>query len=224
MKKDVFDVCKTKEGSLETLKGILDEIDEPLQKLEAMNAQDENGKSVLYFCILNRKVEISQFLIETGADVNRDNLDGTTPLILAAGYGNFELVKQLIKNGAQIDAKRNDNADAAYFAAEGGYLSILKLLLENDPHIANRSSYKGRTLLGRAAYKGHLHVLEYLVTEHNVDINRKNGNGDSPIRLANLACQSFRPTCDKLCAIINFLKDNGATDKILLDCNCCELK
>ena len=58
-----LDQCRTEEGTLQGLKNILREIDEPQEKLDVMNAQDEYGKSVLYWCIQNEKLETAQYLI-----------------------------------------------------------------------------------------------------------------------------------------------------------------
>ena len=133
MKNAALDQCRTEEGSLQRLKSILREIDEPQEKLVVMNARDEYGKSVLYWCIQNEKLETAQYLIGEKVDVNsKTDTDGMTPIILASAKGYLALVQQLINKGAQIDAKRNDNYDAAYAAAQQGHLDNLKVLIEKS--------------------------------------------------------------------------------------------
>merc|ERR1712126_346405 len=106
MKKAASDQCRTEEGTLQGLKDILRKIDEPQEKSNVMNAQDEYGKSVLYWCIQNAKLETAQYLTEESVDVNtKTNTNGTTPIILASANGYLILVQQLIKRGAKIDAK-----------------------------------------------------------------------------------------------------------------------
>ena len=215
MNKAVLDQCRTKGGTLQGLKNILREIDDPQEKSDVMNSIDEYGKSVLYWCIQNEKLETAQYLIGEKVDVNsKTNTDGMTPIILASAKGYLALVQQLINKGAQIDAKRNDNYDAVYAAAQQGHLSILQILIENSPNVSDRQSFKGRTALGAAAYNGHLEVVEYLVTQLHVRINIKDDNGHTPLKLVefkNYQCL-FRtpPECESYSKIIAFLKQNGA--------------
>ena len=204
------------------MKVILKEIDDSQQKSDLMNTQDENGTSVLYLCILNKKIEISQYLIAEGVDVNKaSNSNAMTPLMIASANGYLDLVQQLIKNGAKVDARSHDKVDAAYAAAQEGHLSILKLLLKDSPYVADRAGPKGRTPLGTAAYNGHLDVVEYLVTEHNARINIKDANNRSPIQRTNGKCLCLKcQKCFNLCKVINFLKEKGANDRTF-KCNCC---
>ena len=171
-----------------------------------MNAKDKNGKSFLYWCIQNRKLEIAQYLIEEGVDVNA-RTNETTPIMLASFHGYLEVVEKLIKNGAQIDAKTSNGLDATYAASQKGHLNILKLLIENNPNVSDSQGYKGRTPLGAAAYHGHLDVVKFLITHHHVRINIEDRNHMTPLELAARRCGV---TCPDQVKIINFLKENGA--------------
>ena len=214
-KDDTLDECRTKEGNLERLKDILQEIDDPQRRLQVINSQDENGKSVLYLCIANRKIEIAKHLIQEGADVNMATTsDGTTPFILASAYGHSELVDLMIKNGANVEFGRKDKVDAAFAAAQHGHLTTLMILLENRTYtnIADKVGFKGRTPLGAAAYKGYLEIVKYLVTQHHVRVNIKDDHNHTPLQLAIRGCHSFEDSnkCKTHSAVINFLKENGA--------------
>ena len=43
-----------------------------------------------------------EYLVEKGANINKENKDGETPLFMAINSGNNELVKYLVKQGADI--------------------------------------------------------------------------------------------------------------------------
>ena len=180
-----------------------------------MNAKDEYGKSVLYWCIEKEKLEIAEYLIGEEVDVNtKTNTDGMTPIILASEKGYLALVQQLIKQGANIEAKSNKNLEAAYAAAQHGHFDILKVLIENNPNVSDRQGFRGQTPLGAAAYNGHLEVVEYLVTQLHVRINIKDDNDQTPLTLAefgNKACLfKTTPKCPSYKNIVAFLKQNGA--------------
>ena len=65
-----------------------------------------------------------------GADVNHQNVDGTSALMIAAHDGATAIVDQLIKAGAAVDLANADGWTALAFAAAGGRLEIAERLLE----------------------------------------------------------------------------------------------
>lgn len=59
---------------------------------------------------------VAKTLISQGADINAVAINGMTPLMLAAWYGDFDTVKMLLDNGANAQAKDSRGASATYFA------------------------------------------------------------------------------------------------------------
>jgi ankyrin repeat protein len=53
-------------------------------------------------------MEIIQFLLSMGANINARNNYGFSPLYQAASKDRIELVKFLLNNGAKIDIKSSD--------------------------------------------------------------------------------------------------------------------
>ncbi|ORX65883.1 ankyrin, partial [Anaeromyces robustus] len=54
--------------------------------------------------------DLVKYLIEHGADINKENEDGKTPLFWACESGNEDLVKYLIDLGADIN-KENEKGE-----------------------------------------------------------------------------------------------------------------
>ena len=85
---------------------------------------------------------IVEKLIEAGADVNRSNNNGTTPLMLYSQYGNEQKVaiaELLIDNGADV-AKRDNNDFSAMMYAAGNHYEmsgkrIVELILDATPSV-----------------------------------------------------------------------------------------
>lgn len=70
-----------------------------------VNAQDSDGKSALHFACEAGNLEVCRLLLRVGADPNciaRD-VDLHTPVSLAIGYGNAELLELLIDFRAKVD-------------------------------------------------------------------------------------------------------------------------
>ena len=76
------------------------------------NARDsELGATPLSWTTLFNHVEVAEFLIQKGADINARNRDGGTPLHGAAFLGHADIAALLIQKGADINA-RNDKGES----------------------------------------------------------------------------------------------------------------
>ena len=68
---------------------------------------DHIGWTPLHYACAKGQLEVAQYLIANGANVNSEALNGTTPLMMAVQSGNEQLVKLLLDNGANLQAKNN---------------------------------------------------------------------------------------------------------------------
>ena len=62
----------------------------------------KGGWTALHLSAANRHIEMSRLLIEKGADVNKQDHSESTPLYLAVGSGDKEIVALLLKSKAQV--------------------------------------------------------------------------------------------------------------------------
>ena len=94
-----------------------------------VNKTQPNGWTPLLFALYNRNSELSQLLIEKGADVNaREWRTGNTALMLAASWGNVPLVQLLIQKGAQINAQQRAGNTALSYAVSYQHDDVVQLL------------------------------------------------------------------------------------------------
>ena len=70
-----------------------------------------------------------QRALESGLDSDVRESNGNTPLIVAAMFGQTDLVRLLIENKAALDVQNNDGATALFVAALFGHPDAVKLLL-----------------------------------------------------------------------------------------------
>jgi len=110
-------------------------------------------------------------MIDQGADVNRAQPDGTTPLHWAAYRVDQELVQRLLKKGAKANVVNHYGASPLAEAARVANVPLVGMLLEAgaDANIANED---GQTALMLAARTGDVAVAELLV-KHSADVNRR---------------------------------------------------
>ena len=75
-------------------------------------------------------VAIIRFMLERGADINRQCADGNTPLIDAAIMGETEAVNLLLCHGAVVDLPNGSvQCTALHFACFKGHEGAVRLLL-----------------------------------------------------------------------------------------------
>ncbi|GFW41345.1 ankyrin-3 [Trichonephila clavipes] len=120
-------------------------------------------------CARKEYLDMVKFLIKNGANVNKKDNDGRTPLHLAVETGCRELVKLLLRNKALVNSEDKNKMTALHSSAVCGHKHILEILIEAGGNI-HAPDIDGCTPLHLAAGKGHIHIVEFLI-DRGVDIN-----------------------------------------------------
>jgi ankyrin repeat protein len=119
-------------------------------------------------------VETKQFdralaLVDTGVDVNRASVDGTTALHWAAYYGELELARRLVRAEADPDTRNEYGSSPLGEAATKGDLDMIALLLDAGAD-AESSNPEGQTALMSVARTGNVEAAELLLKQ-GADVN-----------------------------------------------------
>lgn len=124
------------------------------------------------------------FLLDKGASVNFEDVNGTTPLMAASGSGHSEVAKLLLAQKAGINYQNKDFGMTAlmYAASPDGKLEVLRVLAEAGAD-TNLKTTHGWTALMIAAANGHPDMVKILLT-HNADRGIKNTNGQTALDIA----------------------------------------
>jgi len=102
---------------------------------------DDEGVSVFDMAITYDNVEMVNFLLSKGLDINATSRrSGFTSLMAAACYGRIEIAKILIEQGANQKLKDSKGFTAADFARKMHKKSILELL-DYDPTAEKNMEY-----------------------------------------------------------------------------------
>ena len=143
-------------------------------------------------------------LLEAGADPNRSNSFGTTPLILAASADQAEVAKLLIAHGASPSIKNHAGWTPFLVATDDRKTSVAKVLLDHGAAV-NVANQFGWTPLHTAVAGGPPELVRLLL-EHGADINQRDEYGWQPIHRA-LRSRSSRA---EPLAIVTILLEHGA--------------
>ena len=166
--------------------------------------------------VMPRNTECIKLLIESGANPNLGDVDGNTPLMVAALVPNPPSVQCLIDMGCDVDAQAVDGSTAAVRAACNGMAGTLHQIVKGGADLSI-GDLTGRAPLHAAAIENQLdcaRVLFDACTDVNVrrfahDASGAYGSGSTP--LSEAARRGHVAMCQLLLA-------HGADPNIGSDC------
>ncbi|KAL3269656.1 hypothetical protein HHI36_008719 [Cryptolaemus montrouzieri] len=120
--------------------------------------------------------------------LNRQNSNGWTSLMIASNKGHTNMVNNLLTNSARVDVFDIEGRSALHLAAEHGYLQVCGLLLDHKAFI-NSKARNGQTALHLAAKYGFIHLVRFLIKEHNAVVDILTLKKQTPLHLASAAGQ-----------------------------------
>lgn len=101
---------------------------------------DEEGVSIFDMAITYNNIEMVNYLVEEGIDINTTNRrSGFTPLMAAACYGRVEITQILLQNNVNQNASDAKGFKAVDFARKMNKKSILELLEYDEHNPANKA-------------------------------------------------------------------------------------
>ncbi len=174
----------------------------------------EDGWSPLMTAVVSHDIPAASLLLDYGASVDTTGEAGSTPLMMAAGYGYTALVQHLLEHGANVTRQDGDGNDALDHAALGARFthgltaaangeepmlrnkqevdsaSTCRLLLQHGASV-NHTDASGSTPLIIAARVSEPENVRLLL-EHGADVNACNNEGHTPLISALL------PTAEKM--------------------------
>ena len=164
--------------------GDLEQVEAELQAdAEVDRPEGKKQSTALMFASERGFLEIARYLVGRGADVNRRNRFGFTPLHAAANGSHVEVAGFLLENGAEVDAADENGRTPLYFAAEKDSLALARLLTEQGADL-NAQDRKHWTPLYAAAERGSVEVARHLI-EKGAAVNLQRAEGThSPLLTA----------------------------------------
>ena len=165
------------------------------------NVSDNYGSNALFF---TRKAETVNYLLKNGADINKKNKSGRTPLIQhSLAYENQDHVKFLLEKGADINAQDNEGVTTLMFAVQTDKTKIIDICLSEKADI-NMKDKEGKTAL--------FHTISSFGILENVKSMTENMFGDyaKTDYVKNYMNQKKMEETDTAIRLIKLLVSNGA--------------
>lgn len=151
-----------------------------------VNGQNGLGKTPLHYAVLENQPDIARALLKLGADPNTCDHHGFSPL---------HTVVRKPENGACVDVLLSDKTtkidahnDAGWtplqLAAEAGSYHAVRALVRAGADVNSSDMSYGRTALHIAVESGHKDIVEFLLKNTKVDVNKRNFSGNTALHTA----------------------------------------
>ena len=161
----------------------------------------------LHVATYSGKCDMMSMLIECGANIEAQDIQGATPLFKAYGNG----LEMLLEEGANVHAVNHMGITPLMMAACACKVDVVKMLLSYEADVDTKDN-RGFESLAYAVRAADVKIVEMLLA-HNADVDAKDNQGLTP--LIHLACmygtpiQHQRPHRRQL-VIAEMLLKNGA--------------
>ncbi|KAG2488171.1 hypothetical protein HYH03_013313 [Edaphochlamys debaryana] len=181
-------------------------VEEELQWVVAKLNPSSSQDAVLRLAIIEGREGVVKALIKAGANKNRKDEDGKTPLVLAARHGRLEVVRALLAAGCEVNAADKGGFTALHWAPLSDNTAVIQALLGAGADKESKSK-DGYTPLRCAASHGKTAAVQVLLEAGaKRDIKDKAGH-------TALYCASTKGYTAVVQALIKAGADKASKDK-----------
>jgi tankyrase len=132
-----------------------------------INCRDSLGRNStpLHLASGYNNLDVAEYLLEHGADVNAQDKGGLIPLHNASSYGHLDVAALLIRFNTEVNATDRWGFTPLHEAAQKGRTQLCALLLAHgaDPHMKNQ---EGQTPLDLSTAEDVKCLLQDAMTQH----------------------------------------------------------
>ncbi|MGI9297884.1 MAG: ankyrin repeat domain-containing protein [Gammaproteobacteria bacterium] len=143
---------------------------------------------------LDNRPEVSNEADAQSVDINGQNNNGNTALLVAARYQQFEILERLLTDPVQSanpNIANNNGRTPLMWGAQRGNLPVVQTLVENGASISTIGGKQNKSALQYALDKGRTEVAEYLVANGaTLDCGV-----DEEFNADTIACEIPEPDC-----------------------------
>lgn len=117
------------------------EVKKWLSKKVSVDTSFWQDRTLLHLSVLAEKKQMAKWLLEKGANVNKQDADGMTPLLWAVSKGDIDLVLLLLSYQPNFKLVNHRGESVLHLAAIHKHISLIKLLLKNGADKSIRDKY-----------------------------------------------------------------------------------
>ena len=149
--------------------GRLDIIQDILESnpLHPIDERDIHGKTPFIYAAQNNHIDVLEFLVEEGADINAFDKYGNNALGLAIGCGSFEAANYILGLGISANSTFNGQP-VIHIAILAENIDMIEKLLdcEADPTVSNDQGFDGQQMAKRCLSSDKYNLFNNLLIEY----------------------------------------------------------
>ena len=165
-------------GNIEEVRKMIDADFNIKQKYRWFGGDICSFSTPLHIAAQFNNLEIMQFLLDQGADVN-SIVQGITPLGFAASNNKKEAVEFLLKKGAKVDLGSQSPLWLLAARYSNANIEVAQILINAGANV-NFKIDIGRTPLHLAVEGSNIELVDLLI-KHGADINARENDGTTPL-------------------------------------------
>ncbi|XP_046548455.1 ankyrin-3-like [Haliotis rubra] len=148
------------------------------------SARDDTDRTILHWACRGGNVKIvNGILTQNIVDINSNDRNEMTPLLLAAYHGKREVLGLLIEQGANTLAVDHESRNSLHHSCTGGQVDTVKYVLNQSIVDINSKDDEEMTPVMLAAYHGKREVFDILVKQ-GADLSVVDEDGDNILHVA----------------------------------------
>lgn len=152
---------------------------ELLLKSEAVRVPSGFMNAALILAVARGEREMTELLLERGADVNVKGSLGQTPLHRAVDSENVGLARLLLERGADVNAEDHGRETPLHRAVHSANTELTELLLERGADVHAKDRWEKTPLVG-AVSQGNIEQVKLLL-ERGADVKARDYDGKTPL-------------------------------------------
>ncbi len=151
---------------------------------------------------LNDQSDTVKVLLDHGAQVDSQDKNGVSALMVASFFGLFKTVHVLLDHGAQVDFKEESRWSALMIASYLGHTEVVRVLLDHGAQVDLQMEKEISALMYASCF-GHIEVVRVLL-DHGAQVDLQDEYGASALKVAQDEGHH---------EVVQLLLDHGAGDK-----------
>ena len=166
--------------------------------------------SALYpsFDTSSRYKDVFDFLLESGADVNKSDCFKRTPLLHASDMCAVECIEKLFQNGARINTSDRRDLIVFYSTARAPSIELFKCLFDSVID-KNATDQKGRSILYFVVYSDNVEAVRYILSHGVTMTNNIPTQYDEPYKIELLFDPFIAAIERNNMDLVKILEENG---------------
>jgi len=143
-----------------------------------INHKDEKGNSVLSYAAENGNIQNLKMCIEKyKQNINLQNNEGQTPLMLACNNKHIDAVNYLIGKGALLEIRDNNGQTALFYSVSDNTGQLFNSLIQSNANAIAKDNSKSSVLMEATKKENHKIIEYYLL--RNLIVHDKDNKSNS---------------------------------------------